>query len=112
MKWFVSLLLFLVSTNSLASKSYCNVAEIIDGVPSLDSVVAEYIKGQDLNIIMKNGAARANARWDVDGQFYQMSLTVEDVLVNSVIELPAKSGFLNLQYKGKNYSAQCRFELN
>ena len=112
MKHILFFIVFAFASQSFASVPFCSIGEFIDGFPTTNSKVAEFKKGQELEISTFDLAAKLIANWDEENQFYQMSLSIGDIIVNSIIELPAKSGFLNYQANGKNYSAQCRFELN
>lgn len=94
-----------------AGVPYCNIAETIEGVP-YNSQVLEFKKDQKMEISTTDKAATLVAHWDEQFKFYQMHLSVGANEVNGIFEVPSKSGFLNYQDGKRNFSAQCRFELN
>lgn len=111
-KLIISIALF-ISTNAVAGVPFCNIAQLNpDGTPTSNAAVKEFKLSEALKLQTPDGAAEVAASWNASYGFYQMTLDVNGVGVNSVIEKPAKSGMLNLWLsKTEGYSAQCRFEL-
>lgn len=111
-KLIISIVLF-TSINVLAGVSFCNIAQLNpDGTPTSNAAVKEFKLTEALKLQTPDGAAELSASWNDSYGFYQMTLDVNGIKVNSVIEKPAKSGMLNLWLsKTEGYTAQCRFEV-
>ena len=105
------LLPLIFTLKSIAGIPFCNIAQLRqDGSPTLNSATEEFKKEETLVLSTPDDSARLVAHWNESFKFYQMSLVVKGVEVNSVIELPATSGHLNLWIdKEQGFTAQCRF---
>ena len=113
MKFLILMVLtFFFVLNVEASVPYCNIVEIVDGLPTLNSVVKEFKKTEKLEISMKDSSANATAEWNKILGIYQITLHHGNLTAITIVEPPATSGFLNLQDGKRIFQAQCRFELN
>lgn len=113
MKNLILSIALLMSIKAAAGVPYCNIAQLNpDGTPTANATVKEFQKIEKLILKTPNGDAQLSAIWNDSFDFYQMTLTVNGIEVNSVIEKPATSGMLNLWIdKSQGYTTQCRFEL-
>lgn len=103
----------LLSFEAFAAVPACSVAQLnSDGMPTSNYTTKEFRMDEKLIFQTPNGDAELIAFWNDSFGFYQMTLSSNGVVVNSVIEKPATGGMLNLWVSETlGYTAQCRFEL-
>ena len=63
-----------------------NLAEIVDGRAPLSAFIAEYKKGEKLEITTKDYAAAVTAEWNQFGHFYQIILHRNDLWSTTLVQ--------------------------